>query len=97
MTKLDLFPAVGAFERSQIARAILVRGARVMSAEDVLLAKLRWYRMGAEVSDRQWRDVLGLVAMQRSTLDGSYLNRWAVDLGVADLLHRAFLADTGEL
>ena len=44
MTKLDLFPAVGTFERSQISRAILLRGARLMSAEDVLLAKYlgRW-------------------------------------------------------
>ena len=27
--------------------------------EDILLQKLRWFRAGNEVSDRQWRDVLG--------------------------------------
>lgn len=28
----------------------------VTSPEDVILSKLEWYRMGGEVSDRQWRD-----------------------------------------
>ncbi|HJS17342.1 MAG TPA: hypothetical protein VJ785_01240 [Anaerolineales bacterium] len=28
----------------------------VTSPEDTVLAKLEWYRMGGEVSDRQWRD-----------------------------------------
>ena len=32
----------------------------VATAEDTLLQKLRWYRLGDEVSDRQWRDVLGI-------------------------------------
>jgi hypothetical protein len=89
ITKLDLFPAVGAFERSQIARGIRVLGGRIMTPEDILLAKLRWYRMGNEVSDRQWRDVLGIVAAQHTSMDEAYLRRWADDLGVSDLLMRA--------
>jgi len=95
MTKIDVFPAVGPFERSQITRAILVRGMRVMSPEDVMLAKLRWFRMGDEFSDRQWRDVLGIVATQRPTLDVAYLTRWAADLGVSDLLAHALSDHTG--
>jgi len=95
MTKLDLFPAVGSFERNQIARAVVVGGVRAITAEDSLLAKLRWYRLGGEQSDRQWRDILGIVALQRPRLDLGHLTRWATDLGVTDLLSRALQDDTG--
>jgi hypothetical protein len=39
----------------------LLSGARIWiaSAEDSIVRKLDWYRRGGEVSDRQWRDVLG--------------------------------------
>jgi hypothetical protein len=59
------------------------------TAEDTLLAKLLWYRRGNEVSERQWRDVLGILRVAGQGLDGSYLSRWAGELGVADLLDRA--------
>ena len=64
------------------------------SPEDVVLAKLEWYRMGGESSDRQWGDILGVLKVQASTLDLGYLHRWAADLHVADLLQRA-LDDAG--
>lgn len=56
--------------------------------EDILLQKLSWYRAGNEVSDRQWRDVLGIVLVQ-SGLDDAYLRDGAQRLGVVDLLDRA--------
>lgn len=59
------------------------------SAEDNLLWKLRWYRMGGEVSDQQWRDVLGLIRISGDKMDPAYLRRWAVHHGVDDLLDRA--------
>jgi hypothetical protein len=59
------------------------------TAEDTLLAKLLWYRQGNEVSERQWRDVLGIMRVTGKILDGSYLLQWAGELGVADLLDRA--------
>ncbi len=66
----------------------------VASPEDVILNKLEWYRLGGGVSDRQWSDVLGVLKVQKDSLDYAYLRRWAVDLGVSDLLDRA-LEDAG--
>jgi len=57
--------------------------------EDILLQKLRWYRKGGEVSDRQWRDIVGIVRVQGERLDREYLQRHAPVLGVTDLLERA--------
>ena len=59
------------------------------SAEDTILAKLEWYRLGDEVSDRQWSDVLGIFKVQQDRLDHDYMMKWAVELQVADLLERA--------
>jgi hypothetical protein len=61
----------------------------VVSPEDVILLKLEWYRLGGGVSDRQWHDVLGVLRTQVGRLDEMYLNRWAADLLVDDLLARA--------
>lgn len=62
---------------------------RVATAEDVVLQKLRWYRQGGELSERQWLDVLGVLKVQKPTIDRAYMDGWAVELGVADLLARA--------
>ncbi len=61
----------------------------VATAEDTVLAKLRWYSAGNETSSTQWRDVLGIMAVQRDSLDVPYLRAWAERLGVSDLLNRA--------
>ena len=59
-----------------------------MTAEDVLLGKLEWYRLGDETSERQWNDILGILRTQ-TNLDNEYLNKWAAAIGVLDLLERA--------
>ena len=58
------------------------------SHEDILLQKLRWFRAGGEVSDRQWRDALAIARVRGDSLDGDYLARQARALGVTDLLDR---------
>lgn len=63
---------------------------RIATAEDVVLEKLRWYRLGGESSERQWLDVLGVLKVQRPTFDRGYAARWAAEIGVADLLARAY-------
>jgi hypothetical protein len=67
----------------------------VKSAEDIVLRKLLWYRIGHEVSDRQWSDIQGVLRTQGERLDRTYLRRWAEDLEVADLLEKA-LSEAGQ-
>ena len=61
----------------------------IPSAEDMILQKLNWYRMGREVSDRQWSDVTGMLEVQSAVLDYAYMEQWAENLDLTDLLHRA--------
>lgn len=64
------------------------------SPEDTILQKLAWYRRGQELSDRQWRDVIGVLEVQGTSLDVAYLRHWAAPLAVEDLLERA-MAEAG--
>jgi hypothetical protein len=97
--KFDIFP-VGEdrFVRSELARrrytTTPVPGLEnvefpVASAEDTILSKLVWFRKGGEVSDHQWHDILGVISVQAGQLDAEYLDKWAAELGVADLLASA--------
>ena len=61
----------------------------IHSPEDILLQKLRLFRRGGELSDRQWRDVIAIVRAQGNRLDRAYLQAGAVRLNVVDLLTRA--------
>ncbi|MFQ5701892.1 MAG: nucleotidyltransferase domain-containing protein [Acidobacteriota bacterium] len=94
--KVDLFvKGASAFDDAEFERRVPVllgeetpREVFVKSAEDTLLRKLLWYRLGGEVSDRQWEDVRGILSVQADRLDVEYLCGWADRLSIRDLLDR---------
>ncbi len=97
MYKVDVFVA----DRSELVQGELERRQVVevgdppqpifvASPEDIVLQKLLWYRAGGEVSDRQWRDLLGVMDVQGPRLDLAFLREWADRIGVTALLTRAF-------
>jgi hypothetical protein len=101
MLKVDVYiPKSRSFDQEELRRVqqeVLLEGTRpfnVASPEGTILNKLEWYRMGGEVSDRQWNDILGVLKVQGTHLDMAYLQRWAANLKVTDLLERA-LVDAG--
>ena len=96
--KFDIFPLTAdryqqvqfgrrRFEQAKVFGTEAIEFA-VTTAEDVILSKLRWYRLGGERSDQQWNDVLGVIAVQGDRLDLGYLREWAQYLNVNDLLDR---------
>ncbi len=95
--KVDIFiRKARAFDHMQLERRRMSviatdpeQSVYVTSPEDVILSKLEWYRMGGEVSDRQWRDIIGVLKTREGELDLDYLRKWANELQVTDLLERA--------
>lgn len=69
-------------------RDLDVRGVPVMflRAEDSILSKLEWIRQGG--SSRQMEDAGNVVDMQGAALDWAYMERWAKEIGVSDLLEQ---------
>jgi len=59
------------------------------SEEDVIISKLEWFKLGGEVSERQWKDLIGVLKIQGKKLDFNYLQKWTEDLGLSTLLARA--------
>jgi hypothetical protein len=95
--KVDIFiRKKRAFDDSQFARRTRQivatepeRTAYIATAEDTILAKMEWYKIGGSVSERQWRDILGILKTQSDALDQTYLRQMASQLQVTDLLERA--------
>jgi hypothetical protein len=75
--------------RRQVSIPGLSQPVWAVSPEDILLLKLSWYQQGGEVSDKQWNDILGLLEVQKDKLNLTQLRRWAVELGVIQLLDKA--------
>jgi hypothetical protein len=97
MFKVDVFiPRLRPFDRAQLEHRVERLVARnpdhsawVASPEDTVLAKIEWFQMSGGTSERQWRDVLGVLKAREGLLDLDYLRRTAAMLGVQDLLELA--------
>jgi hypothetical protein len=61
----------------------------IVSAEDIILLKLQWYQSAGCVSERQWSDVLGVLAVQAQSLDMKYLRSCSDKLGLGDIFQKA--------
>ena len=84
------------FDRSEFGRRAKAKLCEMeiwtASAEDTILAKLHWAKLGD--SDRQYRDAFDVAGVQHTSLDRAYLRKWAVELGVKDMLDR-LLSEAG--
>ncbi|MBN9391516.1 MAG: nucleotidyltransferase [Chloroflexi bacterium] len=98
MVKVDIFiPKGQPFDQSTLKRKQSTqidktdtRPFQVASPEDIILLKLDWFKQGGSESERQWRDIAGVLRVQAKTIDREYLKEWAEKLGLADLLVRVF-------
>jgi hypothetical protein len=85
------------FSRDEFARrmkmTILGVPVFVASAEDTIVAKLEWSKL-AGGSQRQRRDVAGIVATLGPALDHAYIERWARDLSLSDEWNAAKVTET---
>ncbi len=95
--KVDIFPVKhNLFDRQAFSRRLQKafsedpsRQLFFATPEDTILHKLAWYKAGEEISDGQWNDVQGVLKVQGDQLDMAYLNRWAKELSVSELLKKA--------
>ena len=104
VTKIDFFGrGYEPFDESEFSRrSSTVVGAAgqslfVKSAEDTVLRKLLWFREGGSVSEKQWRDIVGVLRISQKVLDDSYLESWAARLNLTELLARARSARSPDL
>jgi len=77
--------AISEFERRQRV-TLLDAEVAIVTVEDLILAKLVW--ASETDSERQMRDVAGMVAVAGDALDRAYLASWAGRLGIAESWRR---------
>jgi hypothetical protein len=76
-----------AFSRDEFARRMEVSmlgvSVFVASAEDTIVAKLEWSQQSGG-SERERRDVAGILATVGDAFDRAYIERWVHDLDLAE-------------
>jgi hypothetical protein len=96
MLKVDVFlPKDRPFDlqvRRRVQQHVLAETTHpfcLASPEDVILTQLERYRRDGATADDQWNELLGILKVQGTALDLTYLQQWATTLAVADLLEEA--------
>ena len=89
--KIDVFCGEGTLVKEGLERRIewdLAEGVRapVAPPEYMIVVKLWWYRLGGSISDRQIRDVRGVLQTMGDRLELDLAKRWAAELELLDLL-----------
>lgn len=90
------------FSLSQMSRRVLhcpdgdmSKSFYLCTPEDTILQKLLWFRMANSESQKQWRDILGVLKLQGEKLDFDYLQEWGKRLNLTDLLVQALRESGG--
>lgn len=94
--KIDVFVAQdNEFDKNLIRRAQKIKLSEdiektfsVVTAEDIVLLKLLWYKRTDCSSERQWSDLLGVLTGRRDALDFDYIKLWSKKLQVDALLNK---------
>lgn len=93
--KVDVFVlGHGLLDRLQIARRVAVSMSDgssiwVTAPAEIVLRKLSWFAVGGGTSDRQWRDVCGVLSANLSSIDLVDLRATAAELDLGELLDEA--------
>lgn len=95
--KIDIFVSRRcAFDREVMARREMetmsdgsTPAFYVQTAEDLILSKIQWFELGNRVSDRQWNDIKAVLKVNQFVLDFAYLDHWATQLNITELLQKA--------
>lgn len=88
-SKVDFVVAKNSdFDRTRMTRTRFLSiseksKARFASPEDVILKKMQWFTK--DNSDRHIRDILGVLQVQQTQIDASYIETWLDELGVRDV------------
>jgi len=92
--KVDVFvPHRDGFSESTFQRAetvdLLGEQTPCLTAEDIVIQKLRWFDLGNRVSDRQWNDIVQVLEIRGDLLDIPYMEEWASHFGLSEFLQEA--------
>lgn len=105
MFKVDVFiPGDDLISQSQLNRRVHLdlagvggKTLPVLSAEDVILQKLRWHELGNRTSERQWSDIVGVLKTQFATLDIGFLRKMAATANLGAPLEQAITQADAEM
>ncbi len=87
--KIDIFILKSSeYDRTAFSRRKRIDNIEWCSMEDIILNKLLWFKMGGEVSDRQWNDIIGMLQIGWKEVDQEYIKKWSDEIGVKSLLEK---------